>query len=148
PDAGVDPHLLARAEAAGLGVARVHQQRAAVPSLHEAGAVVHPGVVGAQLATADQAKRSRRRALVAGFGLHLGEASGETAEVGDEARGGQADPLVRRVEPGRQRRLERAEVDAVRALPKALPGEAAAEGREPRAVGAETEKTGRDAARA
>src|SRR4029453_6851984 len=85
-------------------------------------------------------------ALVPGFSLHLGKTRGETPDVGDEPRRREADPLVRRVEPAGKRRLERPEVDAVQALAEPRPGEPAAEGPEPGAVGTKPQQSPREAA--
>src|SRR3954447_9833773 len=53
-DAGDDAHTVAGVEAARTGVLRVQQRGAAVGALHQPRAVVHPRVVAAQLAAADE----------------------------------------------------------------------------------------------
>ena len=117
-----------RPEAAAARVVGVHEQRAAVAALHQAKAVVHPAVVRAQVAPADQpqpvVRRDRRRT--------------QPLEVAHEALGREPDAPVARVEPLRQARLERAQVDPVRHAPQ--PPQ-----RQPAAAAVSTSRRGRSA---
>ena len=83
-DPRADLYRLTRREAAGVRVVGVHQQRAALRPLHQALAVVHPRVVAAQVAAADE-ERARRSG--AWRGEQLGLDAGEVPARAPRARG-------------------------------------------------------------
>ena len=87
----------------------MHEQRAPLGPLHQALAVVHPGVVAAQLAAPDELQPA-----VGGHCPGPEQPLPETGHVLDELRRRELDAPARREEPARQAGLERSEVDAMR----------------------------------
>src|SRR5205807_4105609 len=105
-------------------------------ALHQPRAVVHPRVVAAQLAAADE----RQVVAVGQRVLALARVLGELRRLLDEHRRRELHALVSRVERARQSRLERAQVDAVlgalylrdtQALARAAPQDAVRPERDP-----------------
>ena len=95
------------AEPEPLRVVGVDVERAALLALHERGQVVHPRVVRAQLAAADEQDAAVPLAR---------ERVAQAVDVGDDRLGRQLDLPGRRAQHLRQPRRERAEVDPVRVL--------------------------------
>ena len=115
-DAGfrLDLGGVASGEPAGSGVVGMHEQRAADRPLHQASAVVHPGVVASHVTPADQHQ------AVQSVGARLGEQP--VARLAQEVVRGDVDPSVRRGDAGGETpRLERTQIESVRR--GAQPGE-------------------------
>ena len=93
-------------EPARRGIARVHAQGAAFGPLDQRGQVVHPRVVGMELAAPDEQQP------VAGGRVR--EFSGGGGEFAVDGGVGQRQAAVARAQPAGQLRLHRPEIDAVR----------------------------------
>ena len=132
-----DRDRLAVPEPPRLGVPRVHEERAAVASLHQTRAVVHPGVVAPQVPPADELEGP------VGRGRPQGEEG--PAQVLDQPGRREVDPPARGAEPAGEGGLEGPEVQAVRVPAEPAPGEAPAERDEPGPVGTEAQEEADDA---
>jgi len=95
-----------------LGIGRVDVHRAPVLAADEMGDVVHPGVVRAQVAPADQHE------FVAG----AIDRCREPLEVGDDRRRAELDLAARGPQHVREPRLQRPEVDSVRMMLELVEG--------------------------
>ena len=126
-------------EPAARRVLGVHQQRAAVATLHQALAVVHPGVVGAQVAATDQPQA---------VPFALCRWGREPLQVLHQALGRELDAPPARAEAARQGGLERAQVDPVRRRFQRPQREAGTEGQKAGTVGAQAQQQPHQAARA
>ena len=139
-DPGTDLYDCSIAYASRPRIVRVHQQGAAGRALHQAPAIVHPGVVGARVAAADKQQATVRRS-----GLEQAQAACKSLEVAKQRGGGELDPLARGQQSLRQCGLERPEVDAVRQAAQGRERQAAGPGFPARSARSETE-TEREAA--
>ena len=131
PDADVDRRVLAVGQPEPLRVVGVHVQRAALLALHERRQVVHPRVVRAQLAPADQDEAA------VPLTLHDGP---QAFDVADDRLGSQLDLPRRRAQHVGQPRRQRAQVDPVRGVLEQVERQASGVGAEAVAVGARAQQ--------
>ncbi len=104
-DAALEDRHLAVTDLIAGGVVGMNVEHAALATRHQRRHVVHPGVVAAQLTTADQ-----DQTVLAGLRVESVLEGGNRLQ---HAGRGEVDALVPVVEPSLDARLERAEVDAV-----------------------------------
>lgn len=108
--ARVDRGEIAVAQLTARGIARMHEQCAALWTFDEALGVVQPRVVGTWIAAPDEQEVG---IALGGVGL---EVIVKSLEIGDERDGHEVDSLVGCLQSSGQARFEGPEVDAVLAL--------------------------------